>query len=194
MPALRRRQLARAGGLRRCSASSSTATPTCATSTCPTDFEGHPLPQGLPAAGPHREAVARHRRRRADARRGDEDEPADGGGRRRVTDTSTDGAQQLAYIAQQAADARVNVELETEGMTLNIGPQHPATHGTLRIVAQPRRRAGRLRPSRAPATCTGATRSSPRSAPTRRSPRWSTASTGSAASPTRCRSSSPPRS
>ena len=43
---------------------------------------------------------------------------------------------QLRYIAGQAADARVNVELETEGMTLNIGPQHPATHGTLRIVAR----------------------------------------------------------
>jgi NADH-quinone oxidoreductase subunit D len=44
--------------------------------------------------------------------------------------------QQLAYIASQAADARLNVELETEGMTLNIGPQHPATHGTLRIIAR----------------------------------------------------------
>jgi len=44
--------------------------------------------------------------------------------------------QQLAYIAAQAADARVNVELETEGRTLNIGPQHPATHGTLRIIAR----------------------------------------------------------
>ena len=43
---------------------------------------------------------------------------------------------QLRYIAQQAADARLNVELETEGMTLNMGPQHPATHGTLRIVAK----------------------------------------------------------
>lgn len=43
---------------------------------------------------------------------------------------------QMAYIAGQAADARLNVELETEGMTLNIGPQHPATHGTLRIVAR----------------------------------------------------------
>ena len=42
--------------------------------------------------------------------------------------------QQLSYIAAQAADARLNVELETEGMTLNIGPQHPATHGTLRII------------------------------------------------------------
>jgi NADH-quinone oxidoreductase subunit D len=44
--------------------------------------------------------------------------------------------QQRAYIAAQAADARVNVELETEDMTLNLGPQHPATHGTLRVVAK----------------------------------------------------------
>jgi NADH-quinone oxidoreductase subunit D len=42
----------------------------------------------------------------------------------------------LGYIAAQAADARLNVELETEGMTLNIGPQHPATHGTLRIIVR----------------------------------------------------------
>lgn len=39
-----------------------------------------------------------------------------------------------AYIAAQAVDARVNVELVSEGMTLNLGPQHPATHGTLRLV------------------------------------------------------------
>src|SRR5688500_16544450 len=44
--------------------------------------------------------------------------------------------QKAAYVAGQAADARVHVELETEGMTLNIGPQHPATHGTLRIVVR----------------------------------------------------------
>ncbi|MEX2658683.1 MAG: NADH-quinone oxidoreductase subunit D 1 [Acidimicrobiales bacterium] len=43
---------------------------------------------------------------------------------------------QLSYIAGQAAESRVNVELETDGMTLNIGPQHPATHGTLRIVTR----------------------------------------------------------
>ncbi|MDE0927639.1 MAG: NADH-quinone oxidoreductase subunit D 1 [Acidimicrobiales bacterium] len=49
----------------------------------------------------------------------------------KATDT-----QQLAYIAGQAADARVNLEIETEGMTLNIGPQHPATHGTLRIIVK----------------------------------------------------------
>jgi NADH-quinone oxidoreductase subunit D len=44
--------------------------------------------------------------------------------------------QQLQAYARQASDARVNVELETEDMTLNIGPQHPATHGTLRIVCR----------------------------------------------------------
>src|SRR3954447_17659868 len=50
--------------------------------------------------------------------------------------TTVADRQQLAYIAAQAADARLNVELETEGMTLNIGPQHPATHGTLRIICR----------------------------------------------------------
>jgi NADH-quinone oxidoreductase subunit D len=44
--------------------------------------------------------------------------------------------QRLAYIGSQAADARINVELQTEQMTLNLGPQHPATHGTLRLVAR----------------------------------------------------------
>ncbi|MEO7397368.1 MAG: NADH-quinone oxidoreductase subunit D 1 [Ilumatobacteraceae bacterium] len=51
-------------------------------------------------------------------------------------DTVLGDRQKLAYIASQAADARLNVELETEGMTLNIGPQHPATHGTLRIICR----------------------------------------------------------
>src|SRR5829696_467884 len=53
-----------------------------------------------------------------------------------TADTALGDRQKLAYIAAQAADARLNVELETEGMTLNIGPQHPATHGTLRIIAR----------------------------------------------------------
>ena len=52
-----------------------------------------------------------------------------------MTSTISD-RQQLQYIAGQAADMRVNVELETEGMTLNLGPQHPATHGTLRIIVR----------------------------------------------------------
>ena len=53
-----------------------------------------------------------------------------------MTAVGADQRQQMAYVATQAADARLNVEIETEGMTLNIGPQHPATHGTLRLVAR----------------------------------------------------------
>ena len=50
--------------------------------------------------------------------------------------TATSEHSQAAYVATQAADARINVELQTGDMTLNIGPQPPATHGTLRIAAQ----------------------------------------------------------
>jgi NADH-quinone oxidoreductase subunit D len=41
-----------------------------------------------------------------------------------------------ALVQKHLADARINVELETEGMVLNLGPQHPATHGTLRVVVK----------------------------------------------------------
>ncbi len=34
------------------------------------------------------------------------------------------------------SEAQVSVELATEDMTLNIGPQHPSTHGVLRLVAR----------------------------------------------------------
>ena len=34
------------------------------------------------------------------------------------------------------ADAQVGVELDTGDMILNLGPQHPATHGTLRLVVR----------------------------------------------------------
>jgi len=37
---------------------------------------------------------------------------------------------------RRVAEAAVSVELETEDMTLNIGPQHPSTHGVLRLVAK----------------------------------------------------------
>ncbi|MBX3315070.1 MAG: NADH-quinone oxidoreductase subunit D [Actinobacteria bacterium] len=51
--------------------------------------------------------------------------------------TAVSDRQKLAYVNSQAADGRVNLEFETqEGMTLNMGPQHPATHGTLRIIVK----------------------------------------------------------
>ena len=51
--------------------------------------------------------------------------------------TAISDRQKLAYANAAAADGRVNVEFETdEGMTLNMGPQHPATHGTLRIIVK----------------------------------------------------------
>ena len=34
------------------------------------------------------------------------------------------------------SEVSVAVELETEDMTLNIGPQHPSTHGVLRLIAK----------------------------------------------------------
>jgi NADH-quinone oxidoreductase subunit D len=38
--------------------------------------------------------------------------------------------------ARHLSEVSVSVELETPDMTLNIGPQHPSTHGVLRLVAQ----------------------------------------------------------
>lgn len=39
-------------------------------------------------------------------------------------------------LAMHRSDVQVSVELETPEMTLNLGPQHPSTHGVLRIVAR----------------------------------------------------------
>jgi len=39
-------------------------------------------------------------------------------------------------MLQQLAQSQVNVELDTGDMVLNLGPQHPATHGTLRLVVR----------------------------------------------------------
>jgi NADH-quinone oxidoreductase subunit D len=39
-------------------------------------------------------------------------------------------------MLRQLAEAQMNVELDTGDMILNLGPQHPATHGTLRLVVR----------------------------------------------------------
>ena len=38
-------------------------------------------------------------------------------------------------IVRRMSEVSVSIELETPDMTLNIGPQHPSTHGVLRLVA-----------------------------------------------------------
>ena len=46
--------------------------------------------------------------------------------------TATIDPANLPFVSETS----VSVEIETEGMTLNIGPQHPSTHGVLRLVAK----------------------------------------------------------
>jgi len=39
-------------------------------------------------------------------------------------------------LSMHHSEVQVSVELQTPDMTLNLGPQHPSTHGVLRLVAQ----------------------------------------------------------
>ena len=41
-----------------------------------------------------------------------------------------------ADAADQLPGAEIDIEPETELMTINMGPHHPATHGVLRLVVQ----------------------------------------------------------
>ena len=50
--------------------------------------------------------------------------------------TTTPPVQVDPRLYRHLADSQVNVELDTGDMVLNIGPQHPATHGTLRLVVR----------------------------------------------------------
>ena len=58
-----------------------------------------------------------------------------------TTDTPTTGSTPPDFTIdpgsmRHLAQAQVNVELDTGDMILNLGPQHPATHGTLRLVVR----------------------------------------------------------
>ena len=97
----------------------------------PTEFEGFPLKKDFPLLA----RMVKPWPGIVDVEPMPAEDEAEAEARTATRDRRSD-RQQLSYIAAQAADARLNVELETEGMTLNIGPQHPATHGTLRIICR----------------------------------------------------------
>src|SRR5262249_48400223 len=105
----------------------------------PVGVRGSSAAEGLPAPRARGEAVAGARRRRADARRGRRGRRSRGG-RMTTTDLPQPGDLPDVEVDPAAfrhlADAQVNVELDTGDMVLNIGPQHPATHGTLRLVVR----------------------------------------------------------
>ena len=150
----------------------------------PSEFEGHPLRKDfallardvkpwpglvdvepMPASEGRGEEEPRRRGRR---------------GRRSATDTPIRAPRARSRSARCAISPTraVGVELDTGDMILNLGPQHPATHGTLRLVV-------RLDGERVLAAdpvigyMHRGYKKLTESAPTRRSPRSSTASTGS---------------
>ena len=101
--------------------------------------------------------------------------------------------QRTVGVGIGSADLAGNLagELSSADMVLNIGPQHPSTHGVLRLRLVARRRAHRHAPSRSSATCTAARRSCSRSATTGRSSCSPTGTTGCPRSPTSSASCSP---
>ena len=108
----------------------------------PFEFEGHPLRKDYPLLArevkPWPGLVDVEPMPGED---GDDEERGRGGG---VVTTGTElpPPNQLPEVhvdpqmLRQLAEAQVNVELDTGDMILNLGPQHPATHGTLRLVVR----------------------------------------------------------
>src|SRR5690606_18227491 len=97
----------------------------------PRGLHRQPPPPELPAPQPRGEAVARWRGRGGHAHRGWRRS------RRRAEHGEPGGLMSIdADTIRHLSEVSVSVELQTEDMTLNIGPQHPSTHGVLRLVAR----------------------------------------------------------
>ena len=80
----------------------------------PDDWQGHPAAQGLPA---------RRARRAADGEPAGLAEGAAGGGR---------GRHRVSHVTMETESPRPM--FDTDELVLNMGPQHPSTHGVLRLV------------------------------------------------------------
>ena len=142
---LRGRRLARARVLGDVRHRRSTVIPALRHLYLPSEFEGHPLRKDFPLLSrvvkpwpglvdvepmPDEDAADERSRRRAAA------EAARVGRIMSTTNPPLPDIQVDPRIYRHLADAQVNVELDTGDMILNLGPQHPATHGTLRIVVR----------------------------------------------------------
>ena len=113
-----------------CTASGSTATPTCAASSCTRSSSGHPLRKDYPKE--KRQPLVR----RDDQADETPIEELDSRQERRPNGSthrahSTGRARPSGVQDLDALDA---TDLPTEPMPLNMGPSHPAMHGTVRIV------------------------------------------------------------
>ena len=150
----------------RCSASTSSATRTSATSTCPAEFEGYPLRKDFPLIA-----------RMVKPWPGIVDvEPMPGGRRRRGRGAAKQEQRRDRRHRSPAAGLHRGTgrgrPRQRRVADRGHDPEHrAAAPGDARHLAHhrpPRRRAGGRGPIRSWATCTAATRSSPRSAPSRR--------------------------
>ena len=150
VPAVGGRQLVRARGLRPVRRRASRATPTCAASSCTRSSSGTRCARTTRRRSASRSCAAtpdsrsrhyddeptlRTTRSRPPRRDGRPRDP----GRRRTSTTP---------------------ELPTEPMPLNMGPSHPAMHGTVRMVLERRGRDDHQAPTCRSATCTAASRRS----------------------------------
>ena len=130
----------------RCSASSFDGHPALRHLYLPSEFEGHPLRKDYPLLA--REVKPWPGLVDVEPMPGEDDDGDEEAASRRTVEAhdhrhrpsaarrAPRGSTSTRRCCRQLADAQVNVELDTGDMVLNLGPQHPATHGTLRLVVR----------------------------------------------------------
>ena len=103
----------------------------------PAEFEGHPLRKDFALLA--REVKPWPGLVDVEGMPGDDSPPCGRRGSAIVSTTENPPMPEIQLepgALRHLAEAQVNVELDTGDMILNLGPQHPATHGTLRLVVR----------------------------------------------------------